>query len=631
MAHIAYFTLILAGVCAGYAVVASVVGLKTWNRRWRLSAENACHAVTWLLTLAVLLLLYFLFQRNFRIAYVAAYTDVTLAPIYILSALWAGQEGSLLCWAWLLSLCSSWWLRRYPGKSAAERLYTLLILALTSGFFLTLLPLTANPFQVLPNPPLNGRGMNPLLQNPYMVVHPPVLFIGYAGFVIPFAQAFAALCLGRIGREWLGSVRRWTLFAWYCLGIGIILGARWAYLELGWGGYWSWDPVENASFIPWLLSTALLHTLILQQRRGLLRRWNLLLCILTFSLCVFGTFITRSGILASVHAFAQSPTGWYFLAFLTVSGLCTLGLLAFRWRTLQGPAAFGPLASKEGSFLVATQLMVGLGFAVLYGTVYPLAADLLTGQTVLIGESFFNTISIPLGLAILALIGVCQQLSWQYRSRQMLGRKLVLPLTLAVGGGVLLFGLGIRRMPVLLTCSLSLFVAITLISAPRRTLTLVTHRRVGQLIHLGTAIMLAGIALSSAYQREHRITLAPGQRTTLDTLEFEYEQFKTFEDRQKGVVRAEVVVSRNARRVAELHPEKHFYGPSPEEATVTTEVGLHSSWREDIYVILEGWDEQHVATFTVLINPGIGWIWLGGFWIFSGAIGLRILPYVPLA
>lgn len=647
MAQIADISLILALLSTIYVIVASIIGLNTQVRKWIVSAANALYVTTGLLTLVVFLLLYFLLQRNFQIEYVANYTNLTLPTVYTISALWAGQKGSLLFWGWVLALCSVIFIRKYKKNTLTELPYIYIGFAITLGLFLVLLVVLVNPFKQLDFTPPDGRGMNPLLQNPYMAIHPPVLFIGYAGFIVPFALAFAALCRGTIGDEWLKHVRQWTLFSWYFLGIGIALGAHWAYLELGWGGYWGWDPVENASLIPWLTSTALIHTLILQKRRGLLKLWNIFLSVLTFSLCIFGTFITRSGIISSVHAFAQSPIGYYFLTFLTIIFVGTGGLMIYRWKNLRSYSEEDSLLSKEGSFFVTNQIFMGLSFAIFLGTMYPFFSELFTGtkMTIDASASFFNRISVPVGLILLGLMGICQQIPWKKPSLSTFGKRFLIPLSIALVGMVLLAVFGLRHLTALLTCGLGLFVITTICDDVRNTFSryrghgtsskksnlirmLIAQRRhyAAYIFHLGVVFVYLGIAISSAYQLEQETRLRPGESSTLGNIRFQYEQLKMYKDAQKGVVFADVTVFKNDKKIATVQPEKHFYGGGYDNTQVTTEIGLYSSLKEDIYVILAGWQEDQTATFTLLVNPLIIWIWIGSFFVFTIGIVVIMLP-----
>jgi len=647
MVQIGYTSLILALLIAIYVIVASIIGLKTQAGKWIVSAANGLHVITGLLTLAVLLLLYFLLQRNFQIEYVASYTNLTLPTPYVISALWAGQKGSLLFWGWVLALCSTIFIRKYKKNAMTELPYIYIGFAVTFGLFLVLLTIVANPFVQLDYTPADGNGMNPLLQNPYMAIHPPVLFIGYAGFIVPFALAFAALCTGTIGDEWLKHVRRWTLFSWYFLGIGIVLGAHWAYLELGWGGYWAWDPVENASFIPWLTGTALIHTLILQKTRGLMKLWNIFLGILTFSLCIFGTFITRSGIISSVHAFGQSTIGYYFLTFLAIVFAVTGGLMVYRWKNLRSYSEEDSLFSKEGSLFLTNQVFMGLSVAIFLGTMFPFFSELFTGNKITTDASaaFFNRISVPVGLVLLGLMGICQLFSWKKAPLDILKKQFLIPFGITLVGTALLFVFGVRHLTVLLTCGLGLLVLTAICDDVRNTFsrrrshkrsskssrtqfarTLIAQRRryAAYIFHLGTVLVYFGIAVSSAYQLEQEISLRPGESSTLGNVRFQYEQLKMYEDAQKDVVFAEVSVFKNDKKIATVRPEKRFYG-SGSDAQTTTEIGLRSSLTEDIYVILAGWQEDRTATFVLLVNPLIIWIWIGGFFVFT--IGIVVIMF----
>lgn len=621
MRQIASLPIIAALICSVYVVIGSLISLKTQHKHWLKSAIYAIDAIAGLFTLAVLLLAYFLLQRDFRFEYVANYIDSDLPRLYVLSALWAGQKGSLLFWGWVLALCSVVFVRNYTKNRTCdpECAYLALVLALILGFFLFLLAFRANPFTLLALSPLDGKGMNPLLQNPYMAIHPPVLFLGYAGFVIPFALAFVALCTGKIDNNWIRSMRRWTLFSWYFLGIGILLGARWAYLELGWGGYWSWDPVENSSFMPWLTSTALLHTLILQQRKNALIRWNIFLSMMTFLLCVFATFITRSGVLSSVHAYAESPVGSYFLAFLLVMFLCMAGLLIYRRTTLSRQSETVSLLSKENGVFLANQLFAGLGFAVLYGTIYPLLSELLGGKKAIIGPPFFNNVAVPIGLVMLGLIGVCKVLAWKHIAYRTFLRRLAVPIGITLVMTTLLAVFGMKQVSTLLACSLGIFVVSTILADMK------TLSRPVSVFHLATAMIFIGIAVSATYKFQQEIELAPGESVSVGNFRFHYIRMDSYEDRRKGVVSAEIAVYKNEQKIAIVAPEKRFYGQSS-NSQVTTEIGLHTSISEDVYVILAGWDENQRATFVFMVNPMILWIWIGGLAMFTLGMMLHVIP-----
>ena len=630
MMPIASFSLTLALCCAGYAALAAIVGLLWRGPRWTDSAVQAVNAAAGLLTLAAVLLLSFLFLRDFRLEYVASFTSLSLSSAYALSAFWAGQEGSLLFWTWAMAACSAvflrsarretlkdhYGLRRIPPLLkalpvySADLLWAIIALSGVLCVFLAILVFASNPFRLLPTPPEDGSGLNPLLQNPYMVFHPPLLFLGYAGFGVPFAIAFAALCAGRFAAGWLAIMRRWALFSWHLLGIGILLGARWAYLELGWGGYWGWDPVENSSLIPWLTSTALIHTLIVQERAGALRRWNLFLSIVTFLLCVFGTVITRSGMLESVHAYAESAGGGYFLIVLAVALAVMIPLFAARRRELRSPSVNAPFASKENALLLTAQLLMGFAFAVFYGTMYPALAGLFAGQSVVIGASFFNRVSVPLGLAIFGMIGACQLLAWN-KPEQTNFRKNALA-SAGLSGATVMFLLmfGVTAWPVVISGGLTAFALISLVTQGKALM------RPFALCHLGAAILIVGIAVSSTYKQERRVELQPGESATVGAFRVEYIDMTQRQEVDHRIVSARIIVFRNGREIATLLPEKRFYS----EEMVTTEIGLHSSLLRDIYVSLDGWDDRRKASFTVIISPAILWIWIGGFGVMTVGI-----------
>jgi len=637
MILLAQFSLVVAILCAAYAAIAAIVALRKHSAQWLASAVHAVIALAGSVTLAEFLLFYFLLSRDFRLAYVVRYVNLALHPIYLISALWAGQEGSLLFWVWMLAIFAVVSLRnaqrnnilhqyglrrippdlRYLRSFSAEHSFSVLVCAIVLGFFLIVLAVHANPFSVLPSPPLNGNGLNPLLQNFYMVSHPPLLFIGYAGFGVAFVLAFSALCTGRISKEWVTTMRRWVLFSWYFLGMGIILGARWAYLELGWGGYWDWDPVENSSLIPWLTSTALLHALILQQRKGVFARWNIFLSIITFQLCVFGTFITRSGVLDSVHAYAQSPSGRYFLIFLLGSMSAMVGLFLYRWRHFQHPPFQTALLSKENSFFLTNQLLMGLSFAVLYGTIFPILAALF-GKNVVIEEAFFTRISIPLGLVILGLIGVCQGLPWKQFAGHVEYTTFLVPivLSLLLVGGLRLTG--VTDWLVLLSCGLGGMVAATMLQNLKQFV------RPFALFHLGIAILLVSIAVSSTYKQEQTAKLYPGESFSFGHIRFHYLEKRIDENAERGLLAAVIELYNKDRFIATVTPEKRFYGDHDSPQT-TTEVGLYSSLQEDIYVVLDGWDEDDRAYFTFIVSPLILWLWIGGLGGFT--LGMLLMVF----
>ncbi|MCP4396887.1 MAG: heme lyase CcmF/NrfE family subunit [bacterium] len=645
MANIGYASLAIAFLCVISLLVVSVLNLRSPKKLHGGAARNLFYAIAGLLTFAMLVLLGLLIQQDFQTTYVASYTNRALPTTFIVSALWAGQEGSLLFWAWALALCSLVFFIQYHKKAGDELPYVNIALALTLGFFILLLLVTANPFEQLDFTPQDGNGMNPLLQNLYMAMHPPILFIGYAGFVVPFALAFAALCCGKIDERLVAYVRGWTLFSWYFLGMGILLGAHWAYLELGWGGYWGWDPVENASLIPWLTGTALIHTLILQRKQGMLKIWNLILSIMTFSLCLLATLITRSGVIDSVHAFGKSSIGYYFLSFLALILLCAIGLIVLRWKTLKEIYDLQSLLSKEGHILLTNHLFMGVSVAVLYGTLYPFFSELFTQKKVVVDAVFFNRVAIPVGLSLLALLGLCQMIAWRKASWDNLRKRFLLSFQITLVGLVLLSVLsGMQSIPTLLTCGFGLFVLSTMgvnfgksvmlrrKNSPqafgKTAVDIILSQReryAGYLFHIGVVLMCVGMAVSASYKLEKEITMTPGESVALGDLNFKYDSLKMQKDEQKSTVVADVLIYKNNKQIASVMPQKRFHGKAP-DWQVTTEIGLRTTLLSDIYVILQNWDDDQNALFTFIVNPFIIWIWIGGFLLFTLGILFEMLP-----
>jgi cytochrome c-type biogenesis protein CcmF len=405
--------LLLALALAVYAVVAAMASRRPGRGPLMVSAERAAHAVTALTSVTIVGMWVAFLGDDFALRNVAEYTSSTLPWQYKLSALWGSQAGSLLLWMWILSLFASLTLvfnRRRNRELMPVVVATLMVIAI---FFLALLSFITSPFETLAQVPDEGRGLNPQLQNVYMQVHPPVLYLGYVGLAIPFAFAIAALVTRRLDTAWITSVRRWTIFSWVTLGAGILIGAKWAYETLGWGGYWAWDPVENAAFMPWLVATAFLHSVMVQERRGMLKVWNMVLVVLTFSLCLFGTFLTRSGIIQSVHAFGESTLGPMFLAFIGIVAAVSIGLIISRLDDLRSEHSLESYLSREAVFLFNNLLLLALTFAVFWGTMFPVLTEVVQGQRIVVGQGFYNQVAAPIGIALLALTGIGPLVAWR--------------------------------------------------------------------------------------------------------------------------------------------------------------------------------------------------------------------------
>jgi cytochrome c-type biogenesis protein CcmF len=522
----------------------------------------------------------------------------------------------------------------------------------TQAFFLVLLLTVSDPFQELSFIPADGRGLNPMLENPGMIFHPPTLLLGYVGLTIPFAFAIAALLTRRLGDEWLIAIRRWTLLAWLFLAIGNILGAWWAYVELGWGGYWAWDPVENASFMPWLVATAFLHSIMMQRRRGMLKVWNMVLIILTFALTLFGTFLTRSGVIASVHTFAESPLlGYLFLSFIGVTLIGSLVLLYYRSADLKSEAEMESLVSRESTFLLNNLLLVGAAFAIFLGTIFPVISEAVRGVKISVGPPFFNQVNGPIFLVIILLTGICALIGWRRASIRNLVRNFLWPLVMALALGIVLFIVGMRQWYALIAFFLCGFVLFTILyewfrgtRARHRMraenylkaffgLILANRPRYGgYIVHIAIILIATGIVGSSFYDTEEFVILEPGESMTIKSpatnrnYTLTYENIDYFSTQSRQVFTATLSVYNQERLIGGLMPEKYFHRSHGS----ITEVAIRSSFLEDLYVIPDTnfwaadgtviFDEEDPAAFTVLINPLVGWMWIGGVVLVLGGL-----------
>jgi len=632
MADIGYVVLLIAfGLCI-YVPVVAVIGARTRRTPLILSAEKAVNAVFGLLTLAAACLIYSIVTNDFQVKYVAEHSNLHMPLFYKITAWWGGQEGSLLFWVWILSAFSALVVAQNKHKNRELMPYVCSVLMSTALFFLVLLVFAADPFAKLPpsRVPPDGAGLNPLLQNPYMVIHPPNLYLGYVGFTVPFAFAIAALITGRLDSTWIKSTRRWTLFPWYFLGVGILLGGHWAYLELGWGGYWAWDPVENASLMPWLTGTAFLHSVMIQEKKDMLKVWNVSLIILTFVLSIFGTFLTRSGVVSSVHAFAQSTLGYYFLVFLALVIAFSFFLIVKRWDLLKSKNELDSFLSRESIFLLNNLVFLGLAFTVLWGTLFPIISEAVKGTRVTVGPPFFNQVNVPIGLLLLLLTGIGPLIPWRKASWQHLKRSFTYPILGALVGGTVLFFLGVRHAKALLAFTIALFVAGTILfeytrgTLARREMTgegylkafftLISKNRRrygGYIIHLGIVLIFVGVAGSSAFQVEREIALKPGESAIIGDYTIKYQGTSFKSDPNKTVASANLAVYRRGEKLSGLVPEKHRYLQG--DQMVTTEVAIYSTMKEDLYTVLGAVEDDNTAVFKFVINPMVLWIWIGGF------------------
>jgi len=619
-----------------YAGVMALLGARLGRPEMVRSAERATYAVFGLVTIAMVVLLYALLAHDFRLRYVASVSNRAMPTFYVIAALWGGQEGSMLLWLWILTLYSTIVVVQNRQRHRELMPYVITTLMTTSLLFLAMLVLVEDPFRRLPNVPRDGQGLNPLLQNPLMVIHPPNLYLGFVGFAVPFAFAIGALASGRLDTQWLRSIRRWTLVSWLFLGVGILLGGQWAYVELGWGGYWAWDPVENASLMPWLTGTAFLHSVMIQEKKGMLKVWNMALVILTYALSIFGTFLTRSGIISSVHAFAQSSLGPYFLLYLAIVLAVAITLLVQRLPQLRSDHRLESVISRESSFLFNNLFLVGIMFAVLWGTMFPIISEAVQGVKISVAAPFFNQVNIPLGLALLFLSGVCPLIAWRKASARNLRRNFLYPLSLSFVSTAGLYTLGIRHVVALISLAICLFVCGTIVlefyrgtrarraasggSVGQALVALVRRNRRrygGYIVHFGMVLIFIGITGSSAYQLEQDVLLHPGERAVVGPFTVQYDDLTRRIEATHEAFIAQLTIARDATYLTTLYPEKRLYFAQNQP---TTEVALRSSLWEDLYVILAGFEPSKVATFKVFVNPLVVWMWMGGLVIVLGTV-----------
>jgi cytochrome c-type biogenesis protein CcmF len=616
-----------------------------------LSVTRSAYAVFAALVVASIALWKGIVTHDFNIEYVWAYTSRNLPTGYLVSAFWAGQKGSLLFWAVVLSLFGALaqWLT--PRRHASLLPYVAGVTSTVVVFFVAVMLFSgANPFERLSFTPADGRGLNPQLQNPGMIIHPPMLYLGYISITIPFAFAIAALLSKRLDTGWIHAIRKWTLVSWLFLGIGITLGMWWAYVELGWGGYWAWDPVENASLLPWLTMTAFLHSVMIQEKRGMLKRWNLGLVVGTFLLSIFGTFITRSGVIASVHSFTQSNVGYFFLAFLFFAAVISYTLLYTRWPMLEADVELDSMVSRESAFLFNNLLFVGIAFSVLWGTLFPILSEAVRGTKITVGPPFYNRVNLPLGLLLLGLTGIGPLIAWRKASSANLRRQFVGPVACGLAVLAALVALGVRQLGPLMTWSLAGFVFGTIVqefwrgtSARMRmygegvvtglgNLVARNRRRYGgYLVHLGMLTYFVAFA-GMAFKVEREATLKPGESVELrsafgDTYRFTHVGISQFKELNRYVSAATVEVARNGMPDGRLVSEKrqHFTmsAVGTEEASFepSTEVGIRSGLREDIYVVFAGAvNGTEEAVYRFNLNPLVWWVWAGGFILVVGGL-----------
>ena len=640
--------LFLALVAAIYVVVVALGSRRPGRRAWEQSAERGVYAVFAFTSLAIGTMWAALLTDDFALRNVAEYTTTTLSPGYKVTALWGSQAGSLLLWAWILTGVSAIvvWTNRTRNRQLMP-----VVMAVLMGigvFFLGLLTFVTSPFETLATVPEQGRGLNPLLQNFYMQIHPPMLYLGYVGLSVPFAFAIAALVTGKLDTAWITSIRRWTILSWLFLGVGILLGGKWAYETLGWGGYWAWDPVENAALMPWLVATAFLHSIMVQERRGMLKVWNMILVILTFSLCLFGTFLTRSGIIASVHAFGESTLGPFFLAFIALILIGAFSLLISRLPMLRSQHSLESYLSREAIFLFNNLLLVGLAFAVFWGTMFPVLSEAARGERITVGQGYYEQVAVPIGIALLVLTGVGPLIPWRKASAAQLRRRFVAPIVVALVSIIPIAALtdATSNWVALATVVAGVFVVACItgefwrgmkvrhalggVSWPGSLLSMVARNRRrygGYIVHLGIVVLFIGIVGSRAFVTQADVALREGGTAKVDGYTLVNEGATKTQTPHKSTTSVRIGVFQGGERMTTLHPGIDQFTVNDTRAS---EVAIDSRPSRDLYVVLVQLEGGGTARLSVFVNPLVLWVWIAGVMIVLGG-GIAAWPGSPSA
>lgn len=621
-----------------YTFVTFITGIRKQSQRMINSAKGGTVAIFITMAVSVLIMLDLLATGQFQYEYVRDYTSTGLPLIYKLAALWAGNAGSLMLWLFFLTMYTVMVIYSKKMKNNPMVPYIATVMLANTIFFFFILSFIAKPFVLLDNIPLEGKGMNPMLQNPGMMLHPVTLYLGYVGLSVPFAFGIAALMMKNMDDFWIRITRRWTIIAWLFLTLGNLLGAQWAYVELGWGGYWAWDPVENASFMPWLTATAFLHSVMIQERKNMLKIWNVSLIIISYSLSIFGTFLVRSGILTSVHAFANSSLGNYFLIFLAIAVFFALYVVMDRYSLLkQNAGQFESFISKESSFLINNLILVGAAFAVFWGTVFPLVSEAVKGTKVTVGLPFFNTVEAPILLALMFVMAVCPLIAWQRSTVKNLRDNFLIPALISLVVCGLLFGLGMRKAYPIIAYGVVAFMLIThflefyrgmrarqkmtgesALTALGRLMVRNRRRYGGYMVHLGIALIAMGIIGSQNFDLQTMKTLEMGSSLKIGDYQLTYMNLAEKKEGANDSLYADISVMKDGKPLGIIKPAKVFYQNWEEQPS--TEVGLYTSWKEDLYVVLSAWEKDGRATFVAKVNPMMNWIWFGGIIVVIGAL-----------
>ncbi len=656
-AEIGFGSLFITFIVSVYGFIAAIYGERSHQKTWVLSAQHAMRLVFPLLTISIASLVYLIITNHFEVVFVHQVSSLSMPTYLKITALWGGQSGSLLFWSWLLAGFTTAVTLRKWDRDQEFLPWVIAVGLITLAFFLLLNTFFENPFihywqtnqgivTAFSQPPggvmvfpQDGSGLNPLLRHPGMIIHPPMQYLGFVAFIVPYSYAMASLLSGRSDDRWIQLSRSWTLWAWLFLSLGLVLGARWAYDVLGWGGYWGWDPVEISAFMPWLSGTAFLHAVLIQEKRGMFKQWPIVLIILTYNLVIFGTFLTRSGLLSSVHSFAASNIGPIFLAFIALTIIVSFWLLSARWKNFKSPQVLTSFFSKEALILISVVLFMGLLVTSFWGVLFPKISELVTGQTVTVGPPFYERVAAPIFGSMLIIMVICPLAVWSYASFKHLGRLLWKPLIVSIIGIVLpLYG-GLTNWAAVIGFWLVAFVlAVNAFEFARRTRlrrrnesdswrdsvvrVFKRNRRSysAMIIHIGVVLMALGIIGIEFFQTETQGTLAEGEELSLAPYTMEFERLDIFDAKDnRNVARAVVLVKKDGQVIDELYPRRDFFYDSGQPMTIP---GVRSTLVDDFYVILIDWKAitSEGATFKVYHNPLVKWLWIGTWVVIAGVV-----------
>lgn len=654
-----YGVLVVSLIVTLYSGIAAFLGVRKKSTSLIESARRAQLLSFPLISISSLTLIFLLVNNHFEVTFVYEVTSLSMPTYLKITAWWGGQAGSMLFWSWLLASFTSLVTLRKWDRDIEFLPWVIVVSAITLAFFLFMIIFFENPFsrywlvsgnvvESMFKPtttatiftPENGRGLNPLLRHPGMIIHPPMLYLGFVSFVIPYAFAIAALITGRTDDRWTRITRRWTLWAWLFLSFGLVLGGRWAYDVLGWGGYWGWDPVEIAAFMPWLTGTAFLHSVMIQEKRGMLKQWNMVLIILTYALVIFGTFLTRSGVLSSVHAFANSPIGPYFMGFVSATFIASIALLIWRWPLLRSETEMKSILSREALFLLNNLIFISILVVCFWGVIYPLVSELVTGFKVTVGPPYYERATAPLFSALLFLMAIAPFSAWGHSTMQTLGKALwksilasfVLTVSLFFVYSTNLYALtGFFLISLVIFATLQEFYRGALarqktknenfFSALSNLMRRNRRRYGGYIIHISMALMAIGILGIELFQQETQGTVAQGESLNIGEYRVEYRELASWDVRSDGVnyTRAVVDVYENGIYLGQLYPRIDYFFDAEQTMTIP---GQRSTFRDDLYILLVDWKSvsNSGATFKIYVNPLVNWLWIGSLVFLVGII-----------